>query len=240
MVTDSVDRLLVRTLGLQDYDATFDAMRSFTASRNASTPDEIWFVQHQPVYTRGVSCKDRPWGDGSYIKLVDSDRGGQITYHGPGQLIAYLMLDLRRRGMGIRQLVSRIECVIVEMLSRYGIAGSTRSGAPGVYIGDAKIAALGLRVRNGCTYHGLSLNVDMDLTPYGFIHPCGYESLSVTQLKDLGVTSDLTDLEAALAAHFKENLGYSDLSRLKCGWSEVIQRGSSLPTESRRTASSLV
>ena len=238
MAADSVDRLFIRTLGLQDYDAAFDAMRSFTASRTESTPDEIWFVQHQPVYTRGVSCEDRPWGSGSHIKLVDSDRGGQITYHGPGQLIAYLMLDLRRRRMGIRQLVSRIECVIVEMLSGYGVTGSTRPGAPGVYIDGAKIAALGLRVRNGCTYHGLSLNVDMDLTPYDFIHPCGYESLSVTQLKDLGVAPGLADLEAALAARFQENLGYSGLSRLTCGWPALTQRGSLLVTESRRPVSS--
>ena len=223
MAIASVDRLFIRELGLQDYRSTFESMRSFTASRNESTPDEIWFLQHQPVYTRGVSCRDRPWGDGSNVLLVDSDRGGQITYHGPGQLIGYLMLDLRRRRLGIRQLVSHIESVIVEVLSEYAVVGSTHPGAPGVYINGAKIAALGLRIRNGCTYHGISLNVDMDLAPFDFIDPCGYESLPVTQLRDLGVSSGIPDLETALAKRFQKTLGYSSLSRIPCERSSVSQ-----------------
>lgn len=178
---------------MSDYEKTWREMQSFTAARNADTPDELWHVEHPPVYTLGVAAKPEhlPRTDNG-IPLVKTDRGGQITYHGPGQIVIYALLDLRRRNLGVRALVRRLEQAVIELLEGYGIDASGREDAPGVYVADAKIAALGLRVRNGCCYHGLSLNVEMDLTPFDVINPCGYPGLEVTQLRDLGV-SDPTD-----------------------------------------------
>jgi lipoyl(octanoyl) transferase len=178
---------------MSDYEKTWREMQSFTATRNADTPDELWHVEHPPVYTLGVAAKPEhlPRTDNG-IPLVKTDRGGQITYHGPGQIVIYALLDLRRRNLGVRALVRRLEQAVIELLEGYGIDASGREDAPGVYVADAKIAALGLRVRNGCCYHGLSLNVEMDLTPFDVINPCGYPGLEVTQLRDLGV-SDPTD-----------------------------------------------
>ena len=168
-----MDSIVVRDFGLKSYQCVLDDMQRFTHTRTQDTADQIWYVQHPAVYTRGVSCHDLPWGEGRNLELVDSDRGGQITYHGPGQLVAYLLLDLRRCGLGVKGLVARLEQVIVQLLANHELNGHIRSGAPGVYINGKKIAALGLRIRNGCTYHGLSLNVDMDLSPFNFIDPCG-------------------------------------------------------------------
>ena len=164
-------------------------MRDFTLARTADTPDELWHVEHPPVYTLGVAAKAEhlPRTDNG-IPLVRADRGGQITYHGPGQIVIYTLLDLRRRNLGVRALVRRLEKAVIELLEAYGIDASGREDAPGVYVAGAKVAALGLRVRNGCCYHGLSLNVDMDLTPFDVINPCGYPGLEVTQLRDLGVS----------------------------------------------------
>lgn len=164
-------------------------MQSFTAARSAQAPDELWSVEHPPVYTLGVAAKPEhlPRADNG-IPLVRTDRGGQITYHGPGQIVIYTLLDLRRRNLGVRALVRRLEQAVIELLEGYRIDANGREDAPGVYVAGAKIAALGLRVRNGCCYHGLSLNVDMDLTPFGAINPCGYPGLEVTQLRDLGVS----------------------------------------------------
>ena len=178
----------VRRLGLADYESTWHRMRDFTLTRTADTPDELWQVEHPPVYTLGVAAKAEhlPRTDNG-IPLVRTDRGGQITYHGPGQIVIYTLLDLRRRNLGVRMLVRRLEHAVIELLQGYGIEATGREHAPGVYVAGAKIAALGLRVRNGCCYHGLSLNVDMDLTPFGAINPCGYPGLEVTQLRELGV-----------------------------------------------------
>lgn len=180
--------VLVRRLGVADYEPVWRAMQSFTAARSADTPDELWQVEHPPVYTLGVAAKPEhlPRTDNG-IPLVKTDRGGQITYHGPGQIVIYTLLDLRRRNLGVRALVRRLEQAVIELLEGYRIDANGREDAPGVYVAGAKIAALGLRVRNGCCYHGLSLNVDMDLTPFGAINPCGYPGLEVTQLRDLGV-----------------------------------------------------
>ena len=180
---------VVRRLGLADYEPVWREMQSFTLARNADTPDEFWHVEHPPVYTLGVAAKPEhlPRADNG-IPLVKTDRGGQITYHGPGQIVIYTLLDPRRRNLGVRALVRRLERAVIELLEGYGIDASSLEDAPGVYVGDAKIAALGLRVRNGCCYHGLSLNVDMDLTPFDVINPCGYPGLEVTQLRDLGVS----------------------------------------------------
>lgn len=181
--------VFVRRLGVTDYESVWREMQSFTAARNAQTPDELWSVEHPPVYTLGVAAKPEhlPRADNG-IPLVKTDRGGQITYHGPGQIVIYTLLDLRRRNLGVRALVRRLEQAVIELLEGYRIDANGREDAPGVYVAGAKIAALGLRVRNGCCYHGLSLNVDMDLTPFGAINPCGYPGLEVTQLRDLGVS----------------------------------------------------
>jgi lipoyl(octanoyl) transferase len=180
--------VLVRRLGVADYVPVWREMQTFTAARTADTPDEFWSVEHPPVYTLGVAAKPEhlPRADNG-IPLIRTDRGGQITYHGPGQIVIYTLLDLRRRNLGVRALVRRLEQAVIELLTDYCIDANAREDAPGVYVAGAKVAALGLRVRNGCCYHGLSLNVDMDLTPFGAINPCGYPGLDVTQLRNLGV-----------------------------------------------------
>jgi lipoyl(octanoyl) transferase len=186
----------IRQLGLQDYELVWRQMKAFTLTRNAATPDELWQVEHLPVYTLGVSAKAEhlPRADNG-IAVIRTDRGGQITYHAPGQIVIYTLLDLRRRNVGVRALVRKLERAVIELLRDYGVDSNAREDAPGVYVAGAKVAALGLRIRNGCCYHGLSLNVDMDLTPFSTINPCGYPGLEVTQLRVLGV-SDPTALVA--------------------------------------------
>ena len=177
-------------------------MQDFTAARGTATPDELWVLQHPPVYTLGVAGKPEhlPRVDNG-IPVVRSDRGGQITYHGPGQLIVYLLLDMRRRGLGVRPLVRMMERAVIDLLGDYGTAARGRNEAPGVYVGNAKIAALGLRIRNGCCYHGLALNVDMDLSPFAAINPCGFPGLEVTQTRDLGIADSLEVLSGKLVEH---------------------------------------
>jgi lipoyl(octanoyl) transferase len=167
-------------------------MQAFTASRGDATPDELWVVEHPPVYTLGIAAKPEhlPRIDNG-IPVIRTDRGGQITYHGPGQIVVYLLLDLRRRGLGVRQIVRVMEHAVIELLADYCIEAHSQAGAPGVYVGAAKIAALGLRIRNGCCYHGLAFNVAMDLTPYAAINPCGYPGLAITQARDLGIMDSL-------------------------------------------------
>lgn len=184
-------RPLVRRLGLVDYEPTWQAMRAFTDSRGAATPDEVWLLEHPPVYTLGQAGRPEHLLRDTGIPLVKIDRGGQITYHGPGQLVAYLLIDLPRRQLKVRELVSLMEQAVIDCLADYGLAAERQHGAPGVYIDGAKIAALGLRVRNGRSYHGLALNVDLDLAPFSSINPCGYEGLETIRLKDFGVTDDV-------------------------------------------------
>ena len=191
-------QLEFRRLGIRDYAATMDEMRSWTQARAPNTADEIWFLQHEPVYTQGVSCSESVREGDTDIPLVKSDRGGQITYHGPGQLVAYMLLDLRRLGLGVRQLVSLMEASVIEVLDQFGLEAVARPGAPGVYINGEKIAALGLRVRSGCCYHGLSLNVDMELEPFSRIDPCGFAGLGVTSLKGQGVSVNVDEAADAL------------------------------------------
>ena len=194
--------ITVRKLGLADYEPTWRAMQDFTAARGAATPDELWVLQHPPVYTLGVAGKPEhlPRVDNG-IPVVRSDRGGQITYHGPGQLIVYLLLDMRRRGLGVRPLVRMMERAVIDLLGDYGTAARGRNEAPGVYVGESKVAALGLRIRNGCCYHGLALNVDMDLSPFAAINPCGYPGLAVTQTRDLGIAAAPDALEEKVVEH---------------------------------------
>lgn len=194
------NEILIRNLGKTDYHVTWDAMREFTDSRSEDTPDELWITEHPPVFTQGLNGRDEHLLDPADIPVIQIDRGGQVTYHGPGQLVLYCLLDLPRRGLGVKGLVSRIETSVIELLAGYGIEAETRPGAPGVYIDQAKIAALGLRIRKGCCYHGLSLNVNMDLEPFGRINPCGYRDLAVTQLLDFGITDDVQQTGYKLSA----------------------------------------
>ena len=177
--------LHIKRLGLVDYESTLEDMREFTASRGADTPDELWLLQHPRVFTQGIAGKAEHVLAPGDIPVVPVDRGGQVTYHGPGQWVVYLLINLKRRGMGVRALVDLIEQSIVETLAEFDVTAAADPKAPGVYVDGEKIASLGLRVRRGCSYHGLSLNVDMDLEPFSRINPCGYEGLQVTSLRKL-------------------------------------------------------
>jgi len=192
----------LKFLGQAEYQLTWDAMKQFTARRTAETRDEIWLVQHPPVFTQGQAGKPEHLLDAHGIPVVKIDRGGQITYHGPGQVVMYVLLDLRRWGLNVRQLVRLMEQAVVNLLAGYGVEAQGREDAPGVYVGDAKIAALGLKIKNGCSYHGLSFNVDMDLAPFSYINPCGYAGLRVTQARDLGITATPEELQRQLAQIF--------------------------------------
>ena len=204
--------LTLRWRGGEPYEASFEAMRAFTDARTADTPDEIWLVEHPPVFTLGQA------GDPAHLLAIDSgiplvkvDRGGQITYHGPGQVVAYLLLDLRRRKLMVREMVTRIEQAVIDTLAAYNLAGERKAGAPGIYVAPglhagAKIAALGLKIRNGCSYHGVSLNVKMDLRPFLAINPCGYAGLETVDMATLGVAAGWDDVARTLAARLTANL----------------------------------
>jgi lipoyl(octanoyl) transferase len=181
----STPQLVVRELGLVDYQPTFTAMRQFTDSRAVDTPDELWLLQHPPVFTQGQAGKAEHVLAPGDIPVIQVDRGGQVTYHGPGQWVLYLMVDLRRHQLGVRDLVNLLESSVVQLLGEYAIVAAAQPQAPGVYVAGEKIASLGLRVRRGCSYHGLALNVDMDLQPFDRINPCGYEGLTVTSMAKL-------------------------------------------------------
>jgi lipoyl(octanoyl) transferase len=196
----------VRRLGRVDYEPAWQAMQAFTAARGPDTADEIWLLEHPPVFTLGLAGRPEHLLRDIGVPVIKADRGGQITYHGPGQVIAYLLVDLERRRLKVRELVRRIEQALIDLLAGYGIAGERRAGAPGVYVGEAKIAALGLRVRHGCSYHGLALNVAMDLAPFAAIDPCGYSGLAVTQLRDLGVAAAPAAVAEALREHLSHQL----------------------------------
>ena len=182
--------IVIRQLGLQPYASVLQRMHQFTDTRTAETADELWVLQHQPVYTLGQAGDKSHILDAGDISVIQSDRGGQVTYHGPGQLVIYVLADLRRLNIGVRSLVSLIEDAVIALLAEYGVSSNSRRDAPGVYVGENKIAALGLRVRRGCSFHGLSLNIDMDLEPFSRINPCGYQGLGVTQLQDLIMSKD--------------------------------------------------
>jgi len=184
-------------------------MQTFTNSRNAETADEIWFLEHLPVFTLGQAGRPEHLLNPGDIPVIKVDRGGQVTYHGPGQLVVYLLLDLRRRKMGIRPLVTLMEQSIVDLLGEYHISANARTDAPGVYVGGRKVASVGLRVRRGCSFHGLSLNIDMDLEPFGRINPCGYPGLEVTQLRELCGAVDVETVSEGLRCQILGRLGYN-------------------------------
>lgn len=200
--------LVVRRLGRQPYGRVLEAMRAFTDARDADTVDELWLLEHDPVFTLGQAGRSEHVLAPGDIPVVKVERGGQVTYHGPGQIVGYPLIDLRRLGLGVRELVCRIEQAIIDALADWNIVAVRREGAPGVYVGEAKVGALGLRVRRGCTFHGLALNVAMDLEPFRRINPCGFQGLAVTQVLDLGGPGSLAAVEDALVEAFARQFGF--------------------------------
>ncbi|MGD8322935.1 MAG: lipoyl(octanoyl) transferase LipB [Gammaproteobacteria bacterium] len=199
--------LLARDLGRRPLRDVWATMQSFTDTRGTDTDDEVWFVEHDPVFTLGLNADRSHVLDPGDIDVVQTDRGGQVTYHGPGQLVAYVMLDLRRLGLAIRPLVESLERAVIDTVGGYGIDAQSRRDAPGVYVEGAKLAAIGLRVRRGCSYHGLALNVNMDLSPFERINPCGMERLPVTQLADLGVGKESSEVRHDLLENLSRSIG---------------------------------
>ena len=197
---------VVRILGRADYEPVWRAMQAFTRQRGDASADEIWFVEHPPVFTLGLAARPEHVLDAGAIPVVRIDRGGQVTWHGPGQLVAYVLLDLRRAGYGVKELVRRLEQSVIDLLGDRGVAGERRAGMPGVYVGGAKIAAVGLRVSRGCSYHGIALNVDADLAAFERINPCGYPGLAATRLADLGVRDTMAAVQQGWQAHLLAGL----------------------------------
>lgn len=198
--------MILKDLGLVDYQTTCDAMRTFTAERAQSTQDELWLVEHTPVFTQGLNGKDEHLLNTGDIPVIRTDRGGQVTYHGPGQLIAYTLFDLKRMNIGVREMVSRIEKSVISMLDELGIIANARADAPGVYVEQRKIASLGLRVKQGACYHGLSINISMDLTPFSYINPCGYQGMEVIDLKGLGHDMTMSQAQQQFISAFKTQM----------------------------------
>lgn len=211
------DSLGFRDLGLVDYEPTWQAMKRFTDDRDREVGDEVWLVQHPPVFTQGQAGKPEHLLLPGDIPVVQVDRGGQVTYHGPGQLVAYLLLDVRRLGFGVRDLVTRIEQSLIALLASYGVTAAAKADAPGVYVDGAKIASLGLRIRHGCSFHGLALNVDMDLEPFKRINPCGYSGLAMTQLRDHAGPIEFAEVSARLRAQLVRHLDYAEQTTLTGG-----------------------
>jgi lipoyl(octanoyl) transferase len=204
-------QLMVRDLALQDYTTVWQAMQQFTDQRNATTLDQLWLLEHNAVFTQGQAGKAEHLLFPGDIPVVKVDRGGQVTYHGPGQLVVYVLLDLKRRNIGVRQLVTLLEQVLIELLAGYGIKAYAKADAPGVYVDGAKIASLGLRVRKGCTFHGLALNVNMDLSPFGRINPCGYAGMQMIQSKDLGGPQSVAEAKQRIVQCFQQQLNVATL-----------------------------
>lgn len=199
-------QLHIKYLGLQDYTTVWEQMKAFTECRTDNTRDELWLLQHHPVFTLGLAGKKEHLLNPGSIPIIQSDRGGQVTYHGPGQLIAYILFDLSRANIGVRRMVGLLQDSVIELLHQHGVSAHTLDNAPGVYVDNRKVAALGLRVRHGCTFHGLSLNVDMDLEPFSRINPCGHPGLQVTQLKELGIQLSLEQASEELSTCLNNNL----------------------------------
>ncbi len=214
-------KVRVRRLDRQPYEATWAAMCAFTEARAVETPDEIWCLEHPPVYTLGRAAAREHIHDPGSVPVVAIDRGGEVTYHGPGQLVVYTLIDLRRLGLGVRSFVELLEAVVIELLADYGVAATTWAGAPGVYVGERKVAQLGLRVRRGCCFHGLALNVDCDLAAFARIDPCGYRGLSVTRTRDEGVDASATTLADGLVERLTERLGYTRVTAVPGGLEAV-------------------
>ena len=198
--------MIIRKLGIQDYEKVWREMQKFTQTRGISTQDELWILQHYPVYTQGQAGKPEHILNPENIPIVQSDRGGQVTYHGPGQLIGYVLMNISAKKLGIRTLVCNLEQIIINTLQEYNISAHRKEKAPGVYVDDAKIASIGLRVKNGCTYHGIALNVDLELKPFHGINPCGYKELKMTQIRDFVPNISIEDTENKFCKQFQDNL----------------------------------
>jgi len=201
--------VVIERLGLVEYEPTWRKMQTFTDRRDAQTADEIWLLQHPPVYTLGLAGNPEHLLAPADIPVINIDRGGQVTYHGPGQLVVYPLIDLRRQNLGVRELVSALEQSVIDLAADHGIEARSRADAPGVYVDGRKLASLGLRIRRGCSYHGLAFNIDMDLEPFSRINPCGFTDLEVTQLKDLGGPTDLEQVATELEQYLLKNLKYA-------------------------------
>jgi lipoyl(octanoyl) transferase len=199
---------VVRELGHQVYEPVWRAMQEFTNTRDENTPDEIWFCEHERVFTLGLNTKPEHLLAPGDIPVIQIDRGGQVTYHGPGQLMVYPLIDLRRAGLGVRDLVTALEQSVVDLASEYGVAAASRPDAPGVYVDGAKLASVGLRIRRGSSFHGMALNVDMDLEPFSRINPCGFENLQLTDIRQLGGDTDLAIVRDKLLPHLEKHLGF--------------------------------
>ncbi|KOE82939.1 lipoyl(octanoyl) transferase LipB [Vibrio aestuarianus] len=205
------NQLVVKRLGRQDYQPVWQAMHEFTDTRDETTPDQLWLVEHCPVFTQGQAGKAEHLLNTGDIPVVQSDRGGQVTYHGPGQLVAYFLIDLRRKKLGVRDLVTNIENIVINTLQTYNINSAARPDAPGVYVDGKKICSLGLRIRKGCSFHGLALNVNMDLSPFLRINPCGYQGMEMIQVSELGGPSDLEVIEKQIIKELVTLLGYEQV-----------------------------
>lgn len=205
------DKIIIRNLGRQDYQPIWQAMHKFTDERSPETTDEVWLVEHNPVFTQGQAGKAEHLLNTGDIPVVQSDRGGQVTYHGPGQLVAYVLVDLRRKKMGVRDLVTHIENTIIKTLSHFGIESNARPDAPGVYVSGQKICSLGLRIRRGCSFHGLALNINMDLAPFLRINPCGYAGMEMTQTALLNGPSELAEIQPVLVEELVNLLDYQSI-----------------------------
>ncbi|OGT42215.1 MAG: octanoyltransferase [Gammaproteobacteria bacterium RIFCSPHIGHO2_12_FULL_40_19] len=201
--------LIIRDLGMIDYLKTWENMRDFTDSRTENTVDEIWVLQHPPVFTQGLAGKPEHILNPHHIPVIQTDRGGQVTYHGPGQLIVYVLIDLKRKHLHARELVQKLEKSVIELLSELSINASTQCNAPGVYVHDEKICSIGLRIRKGSSYHGIALNVDMDLTPFHYINPCGYQGMKMTQIKTRNPTASFDSIKKAIVPAIMKNFGYN-------------------------------
>lgn len=206
------DTLWLRQLGMYEYTPVYEAMQDFTARRDNNSRDELWLVEHPPVFTQGRNSKPEHILDAGDIPVIDIDRGGQVTYHGPGQLVIYTLIDLNRRKLGVRDLVSALERSVIELLADYQLKAVARQDAPGVYVNNAKVASLGLRIKRGRSYHGLSLNIEVELEPFSRINPCGYEGLAVTRLRDMGIVDDKDTIAVNLCTRLTTILGYNTLS----------------------------
>lgn len=202
--------MLIKDLGLVDFESTCKSMQEFTAQRDENTKDELWLLEHNPVFSQGLNGKDEHIFDTQNIPVIKADRGGQVTYHAPGQLIAYTLFDLKRHKIGVREMVSNLEVTVVDMLATLGLDAQTRSDAPGVYIGEQKIASLGLRVKRGACYHGISVNIDMDLTPFSYINPCGYQGMEMIDLKRLGCDITMEQAKQQFISAFKMQMNKAD------------------------------
>ncbi len=209
MLTSNTNTLIIKNLGLQPYLPVWQAMQDFSTQRKSDTNDEIWLLEHQPVFTLGKNGKAEHLLERSDIPLINIDRGGQITYHGPGQLIIYLLIDIKRRGLGVRRLVTLIEQSVINTLADYQLNAYAKKEAPGVYIDEAKIAAVGLRIKKGCSFHGLSLNISMDMTPFKTINPCGYKDLQIVQLADFIKDVQLSQVQEKLLSYLAKSMGYA-------------------------------